>query len=333
MSIVYQSSLQSRLADRDVISDNPSFDKKLKVRSSGGSKDQQIAELFSAMRRASSLNTTDLATRLQTTPELIEALETGDLSYLPEWEETAPVVIAYANLVNIDDRPILRHLRERLTAHFLNELSHTPKVDDDEHSVNSNPNASTADFDIRLLGQGRTQSLPPVPKSEIRVNDEGTGTIDKTQHAASGMKYSLENFVSAPPQTHHKTQSQTPTPTYSSEMPINYAHGHISFDKTNTLQRGSRIGRIAANIIFIVVFIAVFISWQPNRFWSGIDKLPQPISSSIYSALDFVIPSPLASLHKMQWINVADPRMRKTDKLPVPSPKKLPSLNLPLVGK
>src|SRR4026207_1445657 len=69
--------------------------------------DAEVAELFRDLRAASALSEADLAARLGTRPEVVQALEQGALYALPPWAETCRVVNAYGALLNLDVRPSL----------------------------------------------------------------------------------------------------------------------------------------------------------------------------------------------------------------------------------
>jgi hypothetical protein len=78
--------------------------------------DAEVAELFRDLRAASNLTETDLAARIATQPEVVQALEQGALYALPPWPETCRVVNAYGTLLNLDTRPLLRRIYAQLEA-------------------------------------------------------------------------------------------------------------------------------------------------------------------------------------------------------------------------
>jgi hypothetical protein len=78
--------------------------------------DAEVAELFRDLRAASTLTEMDLATRLTTRVEVVQALEQGALYALPPWPETCRVVNAYGALLNLDVRPLLRRIYAQLEA-------------------------------------------------------------------------------------------------------------------------------------------------------------------------------------------------------------------------
>lgn len=76
--------------------------------------DPEIAAIFRDMRFATGLTVAETARRLETTERTIEALEEGTLLALPEWPETSRIVMAYAGLLGLDARPMLRRIHAQL---------------------------------------------------------------------------------------------------------------------------------------------------------------------------------------------------------------------------
>ena len=75
--------------------------------------DQDVAEIFSSMRKALGLSPSALAEKLGTQPSVIIALERGALKQLPDWEETSRIVTTYSAMLHLDCRPILRRIAIR----------------------------------------------------------------------------------------------------------------------------------------------------------------------------------------------------------------------------
>ncbi len=78
--------------------------------------DAEVADLFRDLRAATTLSEADLAMRLGTRPDVVQALEQGALYALPPWAETCRVVNAYGALLNLDVRPLLRRIYAQLEA-------------------------------------------------------------------------------------------------------------------------------------------------------------------------------------------------------------------------
>ena len=90
--------------------------------------DAEVAELFRDLRSASSLTESDLAARLATRVEVVQALEQGALYALPPWAETCRVVNGYGAMLNLDVRPLLRRIYAQLEAGIV-ELGPKPIPD------------------------------------------------------------------------------------------------------------------------------------------------------------------------------------------------------------
>jgi hypothetical protein len=90
--------------------------------------DAEVAELFRDLRSASSLSESDLAARLSTRVEVVQALEQGALYALPPWAETCRVVNGYGAMLNLDVRPLLRRIYAQLEAGIV-ELGPKPIPD------------------------------------------------------------------------------------------------------------------------------------------------------------------------------------------------------------
>ena len=72
--------------------------------------DAEVAELFRDLRSASGVSEADLAARLTTRVEVVQALEQGALYALPPWAETCRVINGYGAMLNLDVRPLLRRI-------------------------------------------------------------------------------------------------------------------------------------------------------------------------------------------------------------------------------
>ena len=90
--------------------------------------DAEVAELFRDLRAVTALSEMDLAARLGTRPEVVQALEQGALYALPPWAETCRVVNAYGAILNLDVRPLLRRIYAQLEAGIV-ELQPKPIPD------------------------------------------------------------------------------------------------------------------------------------------------------------------------------------------------------------
>ena len=90
--------------------------------------DAEMADLFRDLRAASNLTEADLAVKIATPVEVVQALEQGAIYALPPWPETSRVVSAYGTILNLDTAPLLRRIYAQLEAGVV-ELGPKPALD------------------------------------------------------------------------------------------------------------------------------------------------------------------------------------------------------------
>jgi hypothetical protein len=66
-----------------------------------------IARFFIDLRQALRLTVPQAAQYLQVRPEVVEAFETGQVEFLPPWQETAAIVMTYTSMAGVNGRPAL----------------------------------------------------------------------------------------------------------------------------------------------------------------------------------------------------------------------------------
>lgn len=66
-----------------------------------------IARFFIDLRQALRLTVPQAAHYLAVRPEVVEALETGQVEYLPEWQETSAIIMTYTSMAGVNGRPML----------------------------------------------------------------------------------------------------------------------------------------------------------------------------------------------------------------------------------
>ncbi|MFA5957720.1 helix-turn-helix domain-containing protein [Hyphomicrobium sp.] len=66
-----------------------------------------IARFFIDLRQALRLTVPQAAHYLAVRPEVVEALETGQVEYLPPWPETSGIIMTYTSMAGVSGRPVL----------------------------------------------------------------------------------------------------------------------------------------------------------------------------------------------------------------------------------
>jgi hypothetical protein len=66
-----------------------------------------IARFFIDLRQALRLTVPQAAYYLSVQPEVVEALETGQVEYLPPWSETSAIIMTYTSMAGVSGRQVL----------------------------------------------------------------------------------------------------------------------------------------------------------------------------------------------------------------------------------
>ena len=77
---------------------------------------QEVGRFFLDLRGAFRASQAQIAQRLATRPDIIAALETGQVRALPPWPETCRIVRNYTHMAGLDPRPALTSLELLLQA-------------------------------------------------------------------------------------------------------------------------------------------------------------------------------------------------------------------------
>jgi hypothetical protein len=146
--------------------------------------DAEVAELFRDLRAATALSEMDLAARLGTRADVVQALEQGAIYALPPWAETSRVVKAYGGLLNLDVQPLLRRIYAQLEAGIV-ELQPrqmpdvpmmTPPSDADYTFAPSNAGGAPNPLDIQWTPSPQpAPSPPPQPQRSAWANPQTGG--------------------------------------------------------------------------------------------------------------------------------------------------------------
>jgi len=260
----------------------------------------EAAALFRRIRQFTGLSVAQLAQRLYTAPAVIEALESGTLGRLPPWPELVLVVSGFTALAGIDPRPVLTTLRDHLDAAIID--------------IPSNPDVAPAS------PLSRAVALRPAPEPVI-VQAKGTAAPSmasrkRTASAAAASQAKGSQYIRQV-QTAFRAgwekgasqgrwvwkQAIAPCLSLSAQLP----------KQRPVLPRWTR--RVALSLV-ITLPLALVVSWGGGTsLQAAVSVLPRPVSSALRHAEDYVLRTFATYKDGMVWIEVNDPRSRKTDKL------------------
>lgn len=164
--------------------------------------DAEVAELFRDFRAASNLSETDLAAKLATRVEVVQALEQGALFALPPWAETCRVVSGYGVLLNLDVRPLLRRIYAQIEAGIV-ELR--PKPVPDVPVMPPTPEPMDAEFTVPQRAPQPQPYQQPVSPPPPLAQEMGYGRL------ARPIQPQAPRTPQAPPPPQARAAAQAPT--------------------------------------------------------------------------------------------------------------------------
>ncbi len=260
--------------------------------------DAELATIFREMRRAADMSPQQMAARLATPVETIEALENGALLALPEWPELSRVITAYAVQLGLDSRPILRRLEGQLGANQSSAAVQPPAA----------PAPATPAF--------QSPSGPPMPPSATPAAPPPAAASAPPPPPPRQSPLPQPPGATAPPRPQPQTPPQPPTQPQPQTQPI--ATQPKSAGEEKPKGRGARLMRSLLNWAVLIGFVAAlgagvwYAAKHPRMVWSALDTLPEPIPRAMRSAWNFMRPLDKEPVRPQ----ISDPDNRKSDRLP-----------------
>ncbi len=239
--------------------------------------DEDLAVIFKEMRRALDLSMEQIAGRLATSTEIIAGLESGARLALPESSELNRIVTAYAALLGLDARPILRRIEGQI----------------DGKQALETPSAAPP--------------APPRPASPGSVPMPPSAQPQAAQPQAAQPQAAPRQAPRAAP---------GPQPATASAQPRRGAPPRET-GKKKKRGRPAGIMRSVLNWMILLGLVAALAAgvryavMNPHLAWSAFDSLPEPIPRLMRSAWELV--RPLENIDSRPQIS--DPDNRKSDRL------------------
>lgn len=246
------------------------------------------AQLFRGLRTVLNLTLEEAAGQLSTEAHVIEALETGRIDALPHWPETQRLVSAYTGLAGCDPAPVLAILKEEIERR---DEALRAALMEAHHSTAPSPAAVVASLDepVNIEAQSEGHSPPPrwrkgrggrpVPVGHQLERSETEAKRPRTPDSRSGLGHLAR--------------------------PVAIRASRL------TGSRGVRVGLIGAGLVLCLVIALC----QPGLVQLMSSRLPDPMAQGLRSAHDYLLLRLAPEREGLRWIEVDDPRARRTDKL------------------
>ncbi len=263
------------------------------IRELSSGHDQQLGALFRRMRETIRAPKELVAEYLKTSVVVVEALEEGAILALPHWGETERLVKTYAYLLQLDPGPILRRINQQLGSRPALLPPSPNQVHDVKPRSVPHPTPHHAPHPKPYALAGPPTTIPPAPRPRSRPAPRRQRNGYPVYEKPYASRYYNGDVDDIEP-----------------DMGDDNWRPHISF---------ARILKWSAAIA--VVGTIVLFSWSGTErsqvLWAAVDTLPEPIPAYskkvpyyINAIWEYVKIKPSSA-------NVDDPRLRKTDKLPV----------------
>ena len=260
---------------------------------------QQAGELFRRIRQMAGLSLLQLAHRLHTTAAVIDALERGDVERLPPWPETVVVVSGFTALAGVDPRPVLAAIHEGLNVKIV-DASPIPAAGRRARPERPMP-----------FAQNVAPSMRSAPKASApRASSPRTsGRAEVASRPAAGLRQSISGAAS-------RAQALTVKMALTTKMAPLAARAS-AFAKVSSLKRPLRMPVVLS--LAVTVPLALIVSFgSGGSLQAAVSVLPAPLSLAVRKVEDYVLRTRAVEKNGMMWIEVDDPRSRKTGKLPSP---------------
>lgn len=244
----------------------------------------EAAQFFFVLRGFLHLSIESAADLLGTEPQVIWALETGKIDALPSWPEVERLVEAYTGLANCDPGPVLAVLRAEIDRRESMLRDAGPALHDEAASPTGGP-----------------------------IHQRSAGLADATEVRSTGPRW-RKGRGGRPVPVGPRFDSQEVTPRPGSQYALSLSGIARPFLRASAAVLGSRAARIGliGSVLALGVFMALC---QPRLVHFATSRLPDPLAAKLRSVHDYLLVMIAPERKGLRWIEVSDPRIRRTDKL------------------
>lgn len=290
-----------------------------RVSGAAGASALAAPQLLVGVRRSLGFSLDELAGRLGILPMLAAAFEQGRLESLPPWPQTADIVQRWIGLAGIDPAPALSEFRNAMAS---------ARPSQTDRAIADGLVALAARS--RGVGRGVGEAVDPAPMREAaRIARDDTEARIAAVARVLGRQAQPAPSAQAAPMTPSQTAHEPPFDG-SSTSSSRVAHwrdrwrrgwpkagsGADAMPTAESARGGGRPWRRAAGAA-LLLFMLGGAAFNTSVRAAAVSALPEPAGRAVRSFSDFLAEyfAPVREGHR--WIDVADPRSRRGDKLRV----------------
>jgi hypothetical protein len=263
----------------------------------------EAAQLFAGLRRVLNLTLEGAADIIGTEPNVVSALETGMIGALPPWPETRRLVEAYTGLAGCEAEPVLTILKMEFDRLEADRSASIPP------GYSSPPGAAPPAYDDPVTDMPADMPafpavLPGDEPAPPAINGEIEPASPRWRKGRGGRPVpvgaQLASFEGdARPQTQYTVKLPSLTRTLARAL------------STAVASRGVRLGLIGCGLAMALLLALC----QPRLVHFVSSRLPDPMARNLRSVHDYLLIRFAPEREGLRWIEVSDPRVRRSDKL------------------
>lgn len=285
--------------------------------------DAELGQIFISMRALAGLSLWDMARAVGGEPTVVANLEAGAIGDLPPWPELVRLVDGYAHLSGIDPQPILARLQR---------VAPGGQAPSFQIGLNQ-PNWGQTDHGQtrQRLAQGQNSGYSAPTLAWSQHPQPLQAEMPPLKRTAALAQVSLDStFVAGDAPPHPRTQPAARRLPAQAVTPGTAVNKRLPRGVGISLRRGAgSTGRAAlrmlrtrslALVLFVVLPAALALSARqfPGLLYAAVMPLPPIIGEPLRSGVDHAVALLAPVRDGLTWIDVGDPGLRKSDRLPAP---------------
>lgn len=292
--------------------------------------DAELGLVFLKMRTLVGATLWDMARAVHSEPTVIADLEAGAIAALPAWPELTRLVHAYAAISGVDPHPILARLARSLVRTHPASEQHGYGLSADDDPQARQVAADWEAFDrqqAQFDNQPTLRSISGQPVPNYAMHHATAASRDQPlmlqqvrhpQAPASEVRARLEDRPRQAVAIARRGAATEPAAKQgSAARGLRRAVQSVGRGVVRGLrQRGVALVLIVAPFAIIAVSARFF----PGVLYAAATPLPTAVRQTVRHGIDYLVSGLAPSKEGLTWIDVGDPRLRKTDKLRLPAP-------------
>lgn len=291
--------------------------------------DIELGQIFLKMRTLLGVSLWDMARAVGGEPTVIANLEAGAIEALPPWPELTRLIYAYAALTGVDPQPILARLVQSQpaqptvappAAHYGDDYAMRVAAGWDAYArenalrPNEPPHRSGMSANMQVDPAEFRRLAPPQP---LRPTQEAAVTRSERAPEATQVR-------SGGPRAASSARVAVQTATVAGDTKAATSRSGSSGLRRAAMSTGRGLARalrrrVGLGMVLVLPLLVVGSArFFPALLYDVVNPLPGVVMRPLRRGVDQLVVTFAPSREGLIWIDVGDPRLRKSDKLREP---------------